>query len=619
MPDFEINNNNSLTLRTIYDLLTEKKAEEFFIPSYQRGYRWNAQQVNLLLQDIWEFARRKISRDLKENEFYCLQPIVVKPQLLEGKEKWEVIDGQQRLTTIKLIVRYLFTSLRTTIREEYNREEFIISYDTRTASESFLNDIATLFDQEGEREKNVDFHYMSRAYQAIQTWFSKKDREDCRDFISVLLAKEDIKNPVKIIWYEVRDGSNSYDIFTRLNIGKIKLTDAELIKALFLKRWEKQGDPVLFYAKQLQVASDWDRIERSLQNDAFWNFIYNGGHKKTYSSRIEYIFDLMSGWNREKEDNYTFYHFNALFEESQKKNESAANIEQLWANVSAYFLRFDEWFRDRELYHLVGYLVATKVAVPDVMAVKTGYEQLEFLNKTEFKLALRNEISNRLGLTALQLKGLGYKSKQILNVLLLFNIQTLLDSVKSNARYPFDLHKSQHWDIEHIRSQTERSLTNDDEWRDWIIDTLEYFTGKPESEDQLAGLDEMGLSDETQQVLVMLFNERTAQRFQKDVLLRCFEFFRKLFKEDVEGDGNSIANLALLDSYTNRSYQNAFYPLKRRRIQENERNGIFTPICTRNVFLKAYSKKLADVMSWNKVDGEDYLNEIVRVLNGYLK
>ena len=62
----------------------------FFIPSYQRGYRWTADEVTKLLDDIWESTGKR----------YSLQPIVVKSL---GGGKWELIDGQQRLTTLFLI------------------------------------------------------------------------------------------------------------------------------------------------------------------------------------------------------------------------------------------------------------------------------------------------------------------------------------------------------------------------------------------------------------------------------------------------------------------------------------------------------------------------------------
>ena len=96
---------NKIDLKSVKELL----GMHFFIPSYQRGYRWTKQQVLDLLNDIKEFAEKK--KD--EYEFYCVQPLVVK--LMDNKEKeqnnlntnedwYEVIDGQQRLTTIYLIL-----------------------------------------------------------------------------------------------------------------------------------------------------------------------------------------------------------------------------------------------------------------------------------------------------------------------------------------------------------------------------------------------------------------------------------------------------------------------------------------------------------------------------------
>ena len=75
---------NEIELKNIKDILECK----FYVPSYQRGYRWNKQQVIDLLEDIWEFSQKN---ELKKDEFYCLQPIVVKK--MDGlEEKWEVID-----------------------------------------------------------------------------------------------------------------------------------------------------------------------------------------------------------------------------------------------------------------------------------------------------------------------------------------------------------------------------------------------------------------------------------------------------------------------------------------------------------------------------------------------
>lgn len=61
---------NSCCPKTIFEL----RDYHFYIPDYQRGYRWSIQQVTELLDDIWDFLKNKKS----SNEFYCLQPVIVK-------------------------------------------------------------------------------------------------------------------------------------------------------------------------------------------------------------------------------------------------------------------------------------------------------------------------------------------------------------------------------------------------------------------------------------------------------------------------------------------------------------------------------------------------------------
>ncbi|RLC23815.1 MAG: DUF262 domain-containing protein, partial [Deltaproteobacteria bacterium] len=163
-------------------------------------------------------------------------------------------------------------------------------------------------------------------------------------------AKKNNKYPVKVIWYEADSNINSIDLFTRLNIGKIPLTNAELIKALFMNSSnfeKKQSDRIRL--KQLEISTEWDRIEHALQNDMFWYFI--SGHK-IITNRIELIFNLMNE-EKDESDNYsTFRYFNKKF---QKKSEKT--IEANWIEIKNYFQRFEEWFNERGLYHKIGFLL----------------------------------------------------------------------------------------------------------------------------------------------------------------------------------------------------------------------------------------------------------------------
>ena len=118
---------DKLVLKSIYQLFKYK----FYIPSYQRGYRWTKLQVEQLLNDIWHFSKRD---DKTKGEFYCLQPIVVR----HLEDKYEVIDGQQRLTTIYLIIKYLEDLTRIAF---HNLHFTPPTYETRTDSRVFLETI----------------------------------------------------------------------------------------------------------------------------------------------------------------------------------------------------------------------------------------------------------------------------------------------------------------------------------------------------------------------------------------------------------------------------------------------------------------------------------------------
>ena len=92
----------------------------FYVPAYQRGYRWGADEVDRLLSDIWA----------SEGKPYYLQPIVVKA-MPDGR--LELIDGQQRLTTLYLIFNFMQTHGLQSAGAGYTME-----YETREGSQAFL-------------------------------------------------------------------------------------------------------------------------------------------------------------------------------------------------------------------------------------------------------------------------------------------------------------------------------------------------------------------------------------------------------------------------------------------------------------------------------------------------
>ena len=589
---------NKIELKSINELL----GLNFYIPSYQRGYRWSDTQVQQLLNDIWQFSLRE---GKSKGEFYCLQPIVVK----QLKDNFEVIDGQQRLTTVFLIIKYLEHIIK------FAFPNFIFTppiYETRTDSKDFLDNVKTKSKEEANL--NVDYFHIWKAYDTIKDWFENKENNiNAIDFVNTLLKFQvqendgknvDSTNNVRVIWYEINEteNNNSIDIFTRLNIGKIPLTNAELIKALFLQKGNFAEEKTTL--KQIQIASEWDIIEKTLQDDAFWFFIYNPDNPLQYDNRIEYVFDLMKGRTKESEYYFTFNGFYKDFSKNKKDNKP---IDDIWLDIKKFFLTFEEWFKDYELFHYIGYLIDCK---KDINTIK---KEVSNKSKSKFKRYLKDEIKKQV---KCKIDDLEYKdSKQVKKILLLFNIQTVLETQKSDMRFPFHKYKSEDWDIEHVCSQTDKVI-NPQKRLVWIDDILEYFTGTNDIQKAKEFVTE---NDEINALFNILIELKSIEKIEDDKFNVAFRLVQKYFKEDSQTeDKDDISNLALLDAATNRSYGNSFFPIKRKRIIENDKNGIFVPIATKNLFLKYYTNKMGEIMYWSSNDASDYLKAIKNTLNDFL-
>jgi uncharacterized protein with ParB-like and HNH nuclease domain len=549
---------NILELKTINELQECK----FFIPSYQRGYRWSMKEVNDLLNDVSEFRPRQVG-DTDEKSWYCLQPIVVKKL---PNEQYEVIDGQQRLTSIYLILHYL-----NQIYTIENRSPlFDLNYQTRNNSSTFLKELV----KDTSSDENIDFYYISEAYKAICDWFIQPNFNR-NDFESKF------KFHTKVIWYE----SNEEDpiaIFTRINIGKIPLTNAELIKALFLNssNFEKTER---IKQKQFEISTEWDAIEHSLQNNQFWYFL-NGD--KVSTNRIEFIFNLMND-EKDQNDNYsTFRYFNRKF-----KNKGGNLIKDNWDEVKKYHQRFIEWFNERDLYHKIGYLIAI-----DSITIKELFDESVSLTKTEFREYLDEKIKNNL--KKVSLENLQYGDKNVKKVLLLYNILTMLNNKNDNSYFPFDIYKNEKWDIEHITSVTDTIPLNKIQW----LNDAKMFI-----DESIGGGHDLKIKADNCDCK----NEEEFEILFKEIVKH---FNSNLKDEDI----NDISNLALLDSETNRGYKNAVFPLKRKTIIDREKEGTFIPICTKNVFLKYFNDYPPKISFWTQDDRDNYFLDLEKTLNGYL-
>lgn len=592
---------NNLVLKPVSELLDES----FFIPAYQRGYRWTKRQVTELLDDIKEFQKQ--SEEGPKSAFYCLQPIVVK----KHGDSWELVDGQQRLTTIFIILTYLKDILTLLGKSRYQ-----LSYETRVDSADFLNDI-----NEERGEENIDFYHIVEAKRAVDEWFKTQSTAYPISFIQTLLNDDEMGKNVKVIWYQINDNEDVTDVFTRLNLGKIPLVNAELVKALFLKssNFDKNGS-VAKHLQQLNISQEWDAIEKRLQDDAFWYFISN---ESTKTNRIEFVLKLAARYlDREgildSDKLKVFLQFNRLL----SHNVGGVDVVKEWLKIKQCYMTLEEWFNDRALFHLIGYLVSQGVDLEELFILnqesETKYEFRQELIKRIFRLLFvgGNLSNNSKEYLQEKLDSLGYESgaRKIRSLLLLFNVASLLANPVTNARFQFDKFKQDCWDIEHIRSVASEMPASRDKQLTWMQNVVDYI-----SEDRVVPSED---AVEQQEKYIQSIREKangliSAPSFELEQFSALYEQVIEVFDTgDVDTD-DSIGNLTLLDSSTNRSYKNAIFPIKRARIIALDKQATFVPLCTKNVFLKYYSKQVDKMLFWDAKDSQDHQKAMVDILFGF--
>lgn len=598
-----------LELRAINQLYNKK----FFIPHYQRGYRWTDVQVTQLLDDIDSFIPKEIQGKPTEKTFYCLQPVAVK--LLKGEEKqkheldgewYEVIDGQQRLTTIFLILQYINQKWR----GEDKLDQFTIHYETRKGSDNFLKTLKIKEDNTVNISKEyIDYYYFSKAFQTIREWQLNYEKEKGKK-LNTALFQSTFEEFSKVIWYEVNE-QDGRKLFERLNLGKIPLTNSELVKALFLSsesfiRLPQEEKRI----KQYEIARLWDEIEHKLNEEdlKFWSFITNK-KRENFETKIELILDLITGKNETIQD--TYYTFLELWKRQKETEEDG--LSKVWEEIEHFYNTLVQWYSDKDYYHRIGYLISSKhfgtyKGVKLNNLVKFALTE----NKDEFSIRINDLIKDSVKVEPSELRYENHKN-QIFNILLLFNVNTYISSKSIAEFYPFKQHKDNQWSLEHIHARKSENFdpTKKEAWLNWLDIHLKLL---------------YEFKDEDKIEIVLLIDEInqcnnsyiTGERFSV-IYKKVNDFFTKEVESmDLESEG--LRNLALLSQPDNAALNNAVFEIKRREIISMDRDGHFIPICTKRVFMKHYNidSISAKYYFWSSVDRENYYNSLLDSLKDYL-
>ena len=587
----------------------------FVIPLYQRGYRWQEIQVQQLLDDLWDFYQEHKNHD---ESWYCLQPLVVAgnsattPQETpsaatpcglplksssENGGKWTVLDGQQRLTTLFIILQQLD-----------GRTDWTFEYK-RPGRKNFPTDTEST---------NPDCYFGKIAKATVASRLKDITPDEKSKFA------ECIRNNTRFIWYETID-ENHYEVFTRINSGKIALSNAELVKALLLRETRFQEKTGTVKLQQLEIAGEWDRIEQALGDDEFWYFINSAPQSERFNAtRIDFLFELVlrKGIKEDIEKgikglssakNYPdeikknhYFGFKTFMDYCNYKIESEKII---WSEIQSIFRRIKSWYDDRKLYHYVGFLMNRKgedtekrfETLITLLKESTGETKAEFLE--HLKIECRNTIKAK----KLKLDELVYNehNNQLNDALLLFNLALLDRQSSEQSRYPFKTHTGTAWSLEHIHAKNERELDNSDVndlMKELNVGNMEALNTKIKEKYGDA---------------VKLTHPKTedGNEVQTKWCLEC---------EGQETHG--LENLALLERKQNSTFNNKLYPEKKDILSQWEKGEAsgelkldkFIPLGTKIVFFKHFSPVNSCPFVWDTNDGDAYFETIVKTIADYV-
>lgn len=561
----------------------------FHVPAYQRGYRWGRHEVRALLNDLLTHgeearAQRRVPAD------YFLQPVVVLPR---DDCSWELVDGQQRLTTLYLIARYLSR------HAPQAQVAYTLTYATRDDLADFLD---SLDRGDADLHKNIDYFHLAAAYDAIVGWFESGVGNPSALAHRILDA---LSSWVYVIWYEAPADTQPIDLFIRLNRDRIPLTESELVKALVLSSSGVE--------RRDEVAAQWDRFEVELRDSQLWAFLT--GSEKSRRTHIDFLLETMPrpAVNASTAD--------AVVDESDQSRHwlfdrvrtriASAGVEHFWSAVVAQHGLLVGWFKDPYLYHRVGYLVAIGDSISDL--VQTSHQ----LTHSEFREGLVERTRQRLKINRDKVSLLRYGKDDAVctRLLLLMNVETVRRSDDSTHRFNFHGYASAGWSLEHVHAQRAESPDHERGRRDWLAVHRDKIHGQawpPE------------IADRTAELIVDLSAHLDRPDNQVDV--RGFERLHDRVITLFDGPGavagdedtHGLGNLALLQRDINSALNNAVFALKRDRILAEDRRGTYLLPCTRNVFLKTYTRDFRHVSLWGPADRDAYYEELMARIAPFL-
>lgn len=275
----------SINKQSVLELLKTGRMKPFIIPEYQRPYAWTNEQIETLFDDIWEFATT--IGGLEQNGTYFLGSIVSFEN--EWKEQ-EIIDGQQRITSLFLLLRAIYTKLtngddaNTDAAQNFIRqiEPAIWRTDNRTGKVNYDDILLTskVVDNEGndilkkilqtgvaDKDKNDNYSKNYRLFQELYDEQCKKSPLQIYDFIYALL------NQAILLPISADSQDTALTIFSTLNNRGLPLSDADIFKAKIYNTKQTDKDKDLFISQWQSLEKEATEAQESIQQ-LFYYFMF---------------------------------------------------------------------------------------------------------------------------------------------------------------------------------------------------------------------------------------------------------------------------------------------------------------------------------------------------------
>lgn len=555
--------------------LSQYDCSFYHIPAYQRGYKWASNQngaVTILLNDLWKAYDSFIKQEKSE---YYLQYITVKKIELAKGICLEVIDGQQRLTTLSILLSVLSLKLDQenlaenkldyAIRDNFFEKHIYPKEKLKVIIENNWKDLQV----NKMLENNQDVFYMANAAITMNTFFTNKKLHEFYDFVL---------NQVKIIVNSVEEHISSETVFKNLNSNKVPLTEAELIKGLLItkvgrtkyKQQTKHFKEIMEI--RMNIGRHWDEINHWANKPEIKSFYFNNKQDAMHellalTAACQDDAIIIKNLNNHSKD---FPLFNYYLEQT--------DCSVLYNKLLAVKNTLEDWYNTTEIYNLLGYCRFTK---------QSGKNNLNFLKeciKSKTKTDLIENKLNRIKIdliTNINFNEISYEETPEKIHQILLHLSVFIKG-QENTRFDFYQFEKEKWTLEHIFPQTP-------EGKNKILNNADKEAIKQILVD---------VSDEVNNVLQL--EVRTEE--EKNVYYKALKEHPAL---------NSIANMCLLTGGDNSSNGNKFFNEKRLNILSLIQRGSFVPKHTFDVFSKMFSNSNTESMNnWTISDFNAHLEYI---------